>query len=307
MKRLFVPIAVMAMIFTSCKKYEVSEPLDLESLPTVKLKGTVYAPLDETKPSGTLDLVPQAKLVVRVSVPYSDYDPNNNSGGYYVKEATITGNGTYEVDVPYVSTGVDATISFMDFDYMVKEQNDYGETREVLKHFVRTDQVIKGLGSGQAEGARTEINGTYPAASVTTEPGSGVLVPKYNAQLKGLLEYNDRDTGVAPGTPRYSRVPDTKVTATIKLTAPDGRTHEVIRTVDVKSGAYTIDVPMVAKGTATVIFNDESFWEFTNVAGDRAMHRYTIKDTATVYDYSGAAQVAPDYRYKMGAKLYDID
>ena len=297
MKRLFVLTAAMAMMFASCKKYEVSKPLDLESLPKVKLTGSVYAQLDETKPSGTFDLVPKNKLMVRVSIPYNAYDVNNNSGGYYVKDATITADGAYEVEVPYISKGVTATVSFMDFTYDVKTQNSLGEVRTILKHFTRVDQVVNSLGSGKTEGDRIYINATYPTASVTTEPNSNVLEPTHKVKVSGKLEYYaaDVDTGAL-----YRKVPDTKIIATITLTAPDSRTYKIVLPVTVSNGIYAIDVPMVTRGTATVALSGEDYWEFTELDGTtKAMYRHTLTASFTAYDYRDGTQ-EKDYQYEKG-------
>ena len=307
MRRLFVLTAAMAMVITSCKKYEVSQPIDLETLPTVTIKGNVYATLDETKPSGTYDLVPKSKLMVRVSIPYSNYDANNTSGGYYVKEADITGDGAYEVKVPYVSKGVTATISFMDFTYDVKVRNDYGDTRTVLKHFVRTDRTISGLGSGRSEDAYDNINAIYNAG--TSSPvDSATLVSTHKVKVSGKLEYHAADTGTAPGDAQYKRVLDTKITATIVLTAPDGRKYKDILIINVQNGNYQIDVPMVARGTATVELSGEGYWEFTDIDNKRSVWRHTLSVTPpfTVYDYRDGTQEGKDYQYTKGEKMYDV-
>jgi hypothetical protein len=321
MKKLFVLTAAMAMVFASCKKYEVSKPLDLESLPKIKITGNVYAQLDETKPSGEYDLVPQSKLVVRVSVPYSDYDANNASGGFYVFPATVIADGTYEVEVPYVSTGVNATVSFLDFTYDVKKQNNLGEVRTVLKHFKCGEKTVH-LGSGQSEGYRINIDVTYSVN--TDEVNSDVLKPTYTVQLTGRLEYHEKDTGT-PKTAFYKPIPaGREITATIVLTAPDtARTYKEVKSIKTTSGGeYTIDVPMVKGGTANVKITGEAYFEFLDTTTARSMWFHKIEVSAlttsgiTVYDYSGDAQQVQNgeagakpgdpHRYTRKTKLYDI-
>jgi hypothetical protein len=227
MRRLFVLTAAMAMVITSCKKYEVSEPLDLESLPIVKLKGNVYAQLDETMPSGTYELVKVKNLKVRVSIPYSAYDTNNTSGGYYVKEATIPADGKYEVEVPFVKKGVTATLTFMDFVYDVNVRNNLGEVRTVVKLFERVDKPVYDVGRNQAPGDCIEvIDVKYNAGVANTN--NTVLGENeiHKVKVSGKLEYYAADTGSAPGDPQWKKVPDTKIVATITLTAPEiGRAH----------------------------------------------------------------------------------
>jgi len=304
MKRLFVPIAVAAMILTSCKKYDVSEPIDLEALPTVTLKGTVYAKLDETKPSGVYDLVPQGKLVVRVSVPYRAYDPNNTSEGYYVKEATITGDGTYEVAVPYVSSGVTAIVSFMDFTHEVKVQNPVGQETTVLKHFTCDGRVVPVLGSGRLiEGDYIEIDGQYKSNAVNPNDEDG-LSPTKNVSVSGKLEYMRIDSNTL-GNNLWDAVPSgTKVIAIITLTDEGSKEYAETKTVTVGSGgSYTVTVPMVERGTATISLHSEEFWEMT-IAGSpdkKEMWRYVLSDTVTAYNV--ATQTGKDLRYKEKNKI----
>jgi hypothetical protein len=308
MKKLFVLTAAMAMVFASCKKYEVSKPLDLESLPKIKLIGSVYAPLDETKTSGVLDLVPQSKLVVQVSIPYNAYDANNTSGGYYVKNATITSAGNYEVEVPYVSNGVRATISFLDFTADVEVQNDLGEKRTVLRHFTCPDQTVNNLGRGRREGDRINIDATY--SLVANSPDNVILEPTHKVKVTGMLWYHAADTGSAPGNAQYKRVPDIKITATIELSAPgetSPRKYTEIQTISVSNGIYLIDVPMVASGTATLVLSGEGFWNFIANDNKTFVYRYYLDpNSKTVYDYRAGTQECDNLTYIKDVKLNDV-
>lgn len=283
MKRLFVPIAVVAMMFTSCKKYEVSEELNLDSLPKVTLTGTVYANLDETTPE--LEFAPSG-TVIRVSVPYNAYDANNNSGGFYVQTTTLDAQGKYSLEVPTVSKGVNATISFMDFSVTVKTQNAVGQVVNVLKHFTCADVTAANLSTGKLEGDHTRINATY--AATTTEPNANALKPTGTVEISGKMEYLKIDSSNVGGPYTYADVPSgTKVTAMITLTDAGGRTYNETQTITITGGGtYSVKVPMVDRGTAAVNFLGEEFWEMTIVGAshERQLWRYEINSTTTAYN-----------------------
>ncbi|MDR2407619.1 MAG: hypothetical protein LBE13_05870, partial [Bacteroidales bacterium] len=94
MKRLFVLLALIAIVFASCKKYETSEELDLNTLPTVTLKGAVYAELNEGVVGLELVTPDKAEVYVTVSVPYNNYF-TNNSNGNWVKEVKVNEQGEF--------------------------------------------------------------------------------------------------------------------------------------------------------------------------------------------------------------------
>ncbi len=297
MKKLFVPLAIVAMIFTSCKKYDASEPLDLESLPKVTLTGTVYAQLDETVP--TMQFAPEG-TVVRVSIPYANYDLNNASNGRYVKTTTINAQGGYSIEVPVVSTGVNATVSFKDFTYSVKQQNAVGQSETILKHFACADQVVANLGKGKNEGDYINIDATYGSNAVNPND-STVLAPTTTVTVSGKLDYLSDDT-------TYRSVPEgTAITAVIKLTAPDNREYNQTQTITVgAAGTYSIKVPMVTRGEASVKLMAENFWEYTDLTTNkRAIYRYTLSQTiGGIYNY--ANQTGKDYHYLQGTKVNDV-
>src|SRR5690554_4314350 len=101
-------LVMLALSFTSCKKYEVSAPLDLSELPTVTVKGDLYAELDKT--NNVKEKAPSG-LTVTVSIPLSDYNPSNTSGGKHIITTTVDGNGKFSIEVPVLTSGVNATIS----------------------------------------------------------------------------------------------------------------------------------------------------------------------------------------------------
>lgn len=259
MKKLFITVAAAAMIFTSCKKYEVSEEINLESLPTVAIKGTVYAVLDETVSAAEYQFAPQG-TVVRVSIPYEAYDIHNTSNGFYVKTTTIDSNGNYEIDVPVVSRGVEATVSFTDFTYNVKTQNGVGQEIMVLKHFNCPDRVVAGLGAGQAEGDYIEIDAIYGANAV--DPNENALVPTKTVTVSGKMEYYSKVDNACNEINEKDVPAGTKVMAIITLSDPNSyRMHQVTQTVTIgASGVYEIQVPMADRCVATIDLYAEEYW-----------------------------------------------
>ena|SRR5690554_156881 len=110
----FAAATVLAFAFTSCKKYEVSAPLDIAELPTVQVSGTLFAQLDDTKPG--LETVPSGvQVLVRVDI--DEYNPDNNSNDYHIISTQTNANGAFSINVPVTAAGIDANISFETFTY----------------------------------------------------------------------------------------------------------------------------------------------------------------------------------------------
>jgi hypothetical protein len=72
------------VVFTSCNIYEVTEPLDLSTLPTATFK-VLYADLDFD--NAVLEYVPEGTLFTVSFLKH--YDLTNASGGNYVLTTTI--------------------------------------------------------------------------------------------------------------------------------------------------------------------------------------------------------------------------
>ena len=307
MKKLFMTVAAATMIFASCKKDEASKPLDLETLPKITLKGTVYANLNEIVPE--LQFAP-AGTVVRISVPYRAYDANNNSGGYYVKTTQIDAKGEYSIEVPYVSTGVDATLSFEDFTANVTVVDpSTGASRTVLKHFTRGDIAVNGLGKGQGEGDYRKIDATY--AENAKDPNADVIVPTTTVDLSGKLEYLRIDSSGASGPNQWAGVPSgKKIVVKIVLEDVDvasTRKYEITQSITSGAGSYAVKVPMIERGKATVTLIGEMFEEMRIATTDtkREMWRHELNQVFTVYN-SGKMD-GQDARYVANTSVYDID
>ena len=285
MRRLFVLTAAMAMVITSCKKYEVSEPLDFGSLDYVALKGTVYANLDETV--SDLQFAPTG-TIVRVSVPYSAYDASNTSDGRHVVETTVGAKGEYSINVPVVAKGVNATISFMDFTAKIKRLNSVGQEEIAEKHFRCNSITVPNLGRGRGEGDYIKIDAQYYSNAVN--PNDTNVIPQENLKtvsVSGKLEYLKIDSSGFYAEDVYVAVPDgTKITAVITLTDAGGRTYKETKLVKVTAGVYTLSVPMVERGTASVKLYSEEFWDIT-IAGTpdtKELWRHVLDKVVTAYN-----------------------
>ena len=313
MKKLLLTAAAAAMIFTSCKKYEVSKELDLDSLPKVTLKGTVYAHLDETVP--VLQFAPEGTKVL-VSIPYAAYDATNASAGNYVVETTINSQGVYAIDVPTVSTGVDVTISFTDFTANVKKLDSVGQEVNILQRFTCPNRVVNKVGNGVGKIEYTDIDARY--ASVEVNPNdSSTFVPTGTVQVSGKFEYLKYDStsrgtnpGNAPTQYSWDAVPITaKIIAVITLTDGNGRKFVEKKPVTVEPyGAYRITVPMVERGKAVVHFYSEDFWTMYVVIDSdtkRQLWRHELDDSLVIYNVP--VQPKKDLKYMPKVKINDED
>lgn len=297
MKRLFVLLALIAIVFASCKKYETSEELDLNTLPKVAITGTVYADLDES----VVGLEPVksslAEVTVTVSVPYSYYFPNSRrDSANWVKSVTVDGEGNFSVEIPVITSGVTATITFSDFTYNVTKLNSVGEKYTVSRRFNHTNEKVSGLGKNGAGHIFPNIE-----YSVNSSPSNNdnVLLPTTEVNISGKLQYQSDDT-------TYRDVPyDTKITAIITLEGnPTTRQYKTTLPITVQyGGTYSIAVPMVERGKATVVLSGEGFWDYTNLqTNDRGYYRHELNQTITVYNYPN--QTGKDFQYtKTGFKL----
>ena len=189
-------MVMIAILFTACKKYELSDPLDLSTLPTVTLKGTFYAELDKT--NAVLEYVPEG-LTVSIAIPYVDYDPNNVSAGNYVITTKIDKKGSFSVNVPIVSSGVNATITVESFIYdvidAITDDTAFTRTQFALVPIVKND-----LGKGYST-ETVKIEDTYVVDNV--DPNAMTFTPNSTVKLSGTLTYwkeekENKDTTVPP-------------------------------------------------------------------------------------------------------------
>ncbi|MGI6291055.1 MAG: hypothetical protein ACOXZH_01290 [Bacteroidales bacterium] len=305
MNRKFMLMVMIAILFTACKKYELSDPLDLSTLPTVTLKGTFYAELDKT--NAVLEYVPEG-LTVSIAIPYVDYDPNNVSAGNYVITTKIDKKGSFSVNVPIVSSGVNATITVESFIYdvidAITDDTAFTRTQFALVPIVKND-----LGKGYST-ETVKIEDTYVVDNV--DPNAMTFTPNSTVKLSGTLTYwkeekENKDTTVPPTISVF--VPMIEgVSLYVTITSYDtyGREFKQSKTVKTTSGGkYSIDVPMVDKGQAEVKIESEQILEFENrILDKKYLYNYKLDVTKTLYnvDYTNE-----DFEYAQDALIYEIE
>ena len=294
MKKLFVPLAIIAVVFASCKKYETSESLDLSNLEKVVVKGTVYADLDETT---TNPQFAPAGTKVYVSVPFRQYNPKADTGNWISEPFILGSDGQFAIEVPVLSKGVNAKISFEDFTYKVKRYNSAGSIENVEKYFSLADIAVNGLGSrANNEQPLKNINAKY--ASIASPTGDS-LVPTHTVNVTADFFYVDN------GIKDTFAVPETKILAEITLEIEGdtlAREYKIKKVVTTQNGKISLQVPMVKGGKANIVFTGEDFWTYNNGSTSKT-YRYTLTsdNTASVYNQNYA--LVKKYIFQRGSVI----
>ena len=145
-----VLLAAFSLTFvTSCEKYEVSTPYEINDSITATLTGIVYADLDlseagfEFAPSGT-------KLFIKVAL--TQYNPNSPAGEFKTYTTTVGSNGRYTFKLPSHDKGVNYQIIPDEFEYD-QIQGDGVETKRTI--------FSAAPFNGSAVASQTVINDIY--------------------------------------------------------------------------------------------------------------------------------------------------
>lgn len=105
-------VLFLGMALTSCEKYDVSTPYEINDSISATISGYVKAPLDysdddeEFAPSGT-------KIYLKVEL--TEFNPNAPAGEFKTYSTTVGSNGMYEFTLPSNENGVSFTIMAEDF------------------------------------------------------------------------------------------------------------------------------------------------------------------------------------------------
>lgn len=309
MNQKLVLMVIIATIFTSCKKYEVSEPLDLSKLSTVTVKGTLYANLDQT--NSILEYVPEG-LKVTASIPYSDYDINNTSGGNHILTATIDKKGSFSIDIPVLSTGVNVKISFESFTYDVLKGVGTDTLRE-LTQFTLPIKTVNGLGKGNSA-ETVKLSENYAIES--TDTNSMTFTPTTKVKFSGTVTFLKEHKKYTVITTTDTITRDTNIFAPIPagvslivdIVSKDEHGREFKQTKTVKttaSGSYEIEVPVVYNGSADIKIKSNEIWQYEDrVTGKSYLYNYELNVTKTIYfvDYKNQ-----DYKYVQGDLVYEVE
>ena len=304
-KLLLYLAAIPVLTFTSCEEYDVTEPLSISSLRTVTVTGDVYAELDKT--NSTLEKAPQG-LRVTVSVPVSSYSTNNNSGEKYLTTATVDADGKFSINVPVVTNGVSATFSFESFTSSVIEEIGVTDTSRVTSLFELSNRTISGLGSGNSN----EIVdlGSLEYQESSTDPNANTFTPSTSITYSGSLSYEYRiRAGVnQPDTSIFNPIPvgtviRVDITSRDEFGTKEYKETRTIRTT--ANGEYTMDVPLVRNGTATIELSSTEILQLENIILDeRYLYVYDLNITDNLFfvDYEDK-----EYEYVRGTFIRDLD
>ena len=298
-------LVMLALSFTSCKKYEVSAPLDLSELPTVTVKGDLYAELDKT--NNVKEKAPSG-LTVTVSIPLSDYNPSNTSGGNHIITTTVDGNGKFSIEVPVLTSGVNATISFESFTATVLEDVGQTDISEKTSLFELADIAVPSLGTGNA---KTLLNlGTLEYLPTSSDPNAGSFNPTTSINYEGNLTYaSKRKVGVdQPDTLIYSPVPDgTELLVKIvsKNEFGDKEFHKTITVTTSSNGKYSFSVPLVNNGTAAIEITSMKILEFDDIILDvKSLNVNDLNVTDNLYFVNYTNK---DYQYIKGTFVQEVE
>jgi len=301
MKKILFLATIVAVLFASCNKYELSDPVNIEDYPKVTVSGKVLAELDNLKAG--LEAVPQG-TVIGISVPYSNYNPNYSGEGFYTAQTTVGADGTYSIEIPVVKDGVSAKFVCEEFVAEVVVNKDIKEN----KRFTRFNETITVPGTPTTTAMHKEF--TY-TTSTFVNPAASTVIPTSTVTYSGKLDYLSQVTPSLDNV--FSTIPSgKKITVEIKLyrlkddfSGPNTDYQYVDKkeiTVGA-NGAYSIDVPMIERGIATITMGAMEYLEFTSSTGDKNIFRYTLNAAATLYS-SPASHPNEDFTYAKGTLIY---
>lgn len=302
----FAAATVLAFAFTSCKKYEVSAPLDLSGLSKVQVSGTLLAELDES--NAGLETIP-AGVKVTATIDLDQYNPNNNSNDKHVVSATTDANGRFSINIPVTTAGVDVQLSFESFTYE-KVFVDYGTEKlsEVTQY--KLDNVsLNDLGVDASETSIDLSDLVYYEDD--TDPNAGTFTPTTSITYSGVLTYEvERRAGVLQ--------PDTIITAPIPagtvlfvdIYSEDmfGREFYQSKSVTVTAGGnYSIEVPLVKNGYAEIQFGGMEILQFDDVVAvpvQKGLYEYNlyVNETLQFVDYTNQ-----DHVYTQGTFIKEVN
>lgn len=295
----------LAFAFTSCEKYEVSEPLQLSSLPTVTIEGDMYAQLDKT--NSNLENAP-AGLTVTVSIPLSDFNPNSDSDGNHIIKTKTDANGKFSIAIPVVSSGVDATISFESFTASVLEELGQTGVYEKTTLFELGNKSVSGLGAGNSTKLIDLGSLVYVASS--TDPNAGSFTPNTSITYAGTLSYPvKRKAGVLQSdTLLYAPIPAGTIVV-VKITSKNAFGNQEFKQTSTitttAGGKYEVQVPLVLNGTATLSMTSTEILEFEDVILDKRslnVNELNAFDNLHFVNYSNE-----DYKYVKGTFVQEVE
>ena len=325
MKKIMFFIAIIAIAFSSCKKYELSEDLTVDktlgSFKTVTVSGVVTTEdFDKTDAPGKFDYVTSGTLTFYVEnaeygIPTPAASKNNEVTCQYFY-ATIGADGKYTVDIPVPTKEIEVNVTSHTLLHSCKESATV--TRE--HNFVLKAGTTKFFVNPQTN--MIQNFEFVKESDVLYNPEN----PNLNVTLSGKFEYVSKDWdpkisyNVTTTSWEYSSSKDTvaipsgtNVKAEIEVSNFDGDIiHRSTTTVSVgANGAYSLQVPMVEGGKADVKFSGFKNLEYTlsedtldgtvvTTKNTKNTYRYELNVTANIFDMNRDKQ---DFLFVKGVKL----
>ena len=291
----------ISIVIAGCS--HVQSGMDIEDIPgKAKIVGKLSYNAGQGYSSGKyVQLIqPAANVKVSVLVSNASLSPNNTGKGYTVYEATTDENGSYEVEVPAVQTGIDVT---------VRPQPFFGTYSEVI-----------GFKNSQPEYDVKEVLFNINEIKISANPGDIKLCDAHytskDREYEEALPYTSTFV-VNVGEGLFNKTYDSENDSyTIVKAFEKASGKEVIATIDNIHYASSTN----ANGAATFIIpSKEKSWS-TNVTIEVPSYKvnsYTYYKSE--YDYENSKSVINKYLIEGGLfnqyegvqsktiKFYDID
>jgi hypothetical protein len=272
-------IAAIAMTLISCDK--TSDPVTVDSLPKVTVSGYVKANF-----GGLMDVAVPAGTILNFSIPNSNY---GGASGNYIIQATTDADGKYSVQIPVYTVPITLSVFGTNFTHSYKESATvtynkvYTLSPQALTVTPYVDQPNK--------------NYTFVAQNITDINGD--IIPTKTVTLSGKLEYK---SAIVSSVYDTTAIPTgTVVDVYIKLQANGSLAqYEEERQITVgANGTYSIDVPMIEAGVATVRMRSEINLEYKNETNPKYWFRYTLDEIVNLYEYP----ITKNLMYVRGSQL----
>lgn len=296
MKKVLILVAVSAMFFTSCKKYDISDPVDVNNFPKVRISGVVKADFDATKPGN--EFVPAGTQLV-FKATNASYD--SDAVGNQIFVVTVGNNGEYSVDIPVPTAGVNVNVNSNDFIA------SYTST-DLVKFNKKYVFNAPAAAIGCTQNVNKIINFDFTGTEINVIGEENRIIPTSTSKISGKLEYLSKTDNL--GAENFIPIPSgkkvkVKITLTeYAATTPTGKYIEEKEIVVGSEGKYEISVPMIVDGKAVVEISAVENFEYTlyTTATDytKKYCRYELDKSITIYEID---LVDKDYKYSKDITL----
>jgi uncharacterized protein YcnI len=295
MKKILILMAMFAIVFTSCNKYDASDPVEINSYPTVKLSGIVLAEFDAAEgyvsiPNGTM---------LYFTVPNSSYMTGVQGVSKY---ETIVSDGAYSVEIPVPKAGVQVTITSNDFNRQYTA-SDFVSYDQIF--YLATTTADLNQNADKVENLIFSSKNLYEGQDTLIVPDKTSTVSgnlTYLSKLSSYLPIDDPNREVWSVIPSGTKL---KVEITLAKYTDDTYVYEEEQTITVGSnGQYSITVPMIKDGKATVKIIGAEIFEYTLYSSatefTTSNYRYSLTGSMAVYEIP----LTKNFKFNPGTELY---